>query len=321
VTPPLRQGNSDVIGAGDDRDRAAPATGPAGAWRWVPLCVAFALGIAVGAAGWDRWRDISEERSRRSAVTIAAELGTVFGPATNQGERTISMVARLRNTGPLPVEVVRIGLDVPGLVIPPGSTQAALTIQPGTTESLRFARILRCEELAVVGDEPLVLLAKTADGRTRERRLVLRDAVLRIGQFARRQCERRDLDLSSSFLGSLDWTGVTWDRRARVVRTAFTVAPVAGAGATITGVESPTLGWTVAAEGLPIEVAPRTRGTVEVVWRVADCVSAQRLDLAEQRLEVLGQRLGGRALSTEVPVDAQLAAQLGRLLDSECPGS
>ena len=320
MTPAPRHGASDLIGAGDD-DRDAPAGHPAGARRWLPLGIAFALGIVVGAAGWDRWRDISEERARRSAVTIDAELGTVFGPATNEGERTLSVVARLRNTGPLPVEVVQIDLDISGLVTPPGSRPAALTLQPGTTESLRFARILRCEELAVVGDEPLVLRARTADGGLRERRLVLRDDVLRLGQFARLQCERRDLDQSSSFLVSLGWTGVTWDRRARAVRSGFTAAPVPPTGATITRIESPNLGWTAEAERLPIDVAPGSRRTIQVVWRVADCVAARRLELSQQRLEVSGQRPGGRELTADVAIDVQLIAQLGRLLDSECGAS
>jgi hypothetical protein len=191
-----RDGAHDVIGAGADADEPSWGSGrPVGGRRWLPLGLAFVLGVVVGAAGWDRWRDFAEDRARESAFAVAAEFGTVFGPAANQGELNegelmVSIMVRLRNTGPLPVEIVEVDLDVPGLAPLPGVRPATLTLLPDRTEIVRFARILRCEELAVTGDEPLVVRARTADGRLREKQLELGADMQRIGDFARSQCER-----------------------------------------------------------------------------------------------------------------------------------
>jgi hypothetical protein len=315
-----REGSGEVIGTGEDDDRAWPARQSTGRRRWLAFGLVFALGVVVGAAGRDRWRDISDERSRRSAVTVAADLGAVFGPAINGGERTISVVARLRNTGPLPVEVIDLQLHIPGLDAPAGASilPATLTLEPGATETMRLARILRCEELAVTGDEPLVIRARTADGGVRERRIALTDDVVRLGEFVRSQCERRDLDQSSAFLGSVGWTKATWNRADRVVRSNLTVQPVQSAGATVTAVDSASPGWTADGGGLPIEVPPDTRHPVTVVWRVADCVMARQLELSRLRLDVTGRRTGGRELTTSVRIEPLLADQMARLLESQC---
>lgn len=317
MAPPQWETSSDVIGAGED-DRASSAGRPAaaGRTRWLPLGLAFVVGIVVGAAGWDRVREFWDERSRRSAVSVAAELGTVFGPARSEGERTISVVARLRNSGPLPIEIVDLRLDIPGLEAPPGARPTSLTLQPGRTESLRFARVLRCEELAVAGDEPLIVRARTADGRVREQRLVLTEDVRRIGDFAKAQCERRDLDQISFFIGDTDWTAASWERRQRVVRS--TLAVSAATQATITGIDSDVFGWEAEADDLPVSLTPDIRQNILIVWRIEDCSGARRFELSELRVEVLGLRAGGRQLITEVPVDQALVTQLGRLLDSEC---
>jgi hypothetical protein len=193
---PNWQDAADIIGAGDDG--RPPPPGPAARQRWLPSGLAFTLGVLVGAAGWERWRDFADERARRSAVAVVAELGAVFGPAANEGTQTISVIARLGNRGPLPVDVLGMELDLPGLVTPPGATASTVTLAPGATASVRFARILRCEELAVVGDEPLVVRVRTANGGVHDRRFVLTDDVLRIGELGRSQCERRDQQAGSA---------------------------------------------------------------------------------------------------------------------------
>jgi hypothetical protein len=186
-SPHHRQETADIIGAGDDE--LAPRSGLAAARRrWLPIGLAFTVGVLVGAAGWDRWRDFSDERARRSAVALAADLSVVSGHATNEGDPTISVVAQLGNSGPLPVDVLSVGLDPPGLVKQPGAAVSTVTLEPGMTRSVQFVRSIRCEELAVADDEPLVVRVRTADGHVRERRLVLTDDVLRIAELAKAQC-------------------------------------------------------------------------------------------------------------------------------------
>ncbi|RZS87220.1 hypothetical protein EV189_2645 [Motilibacter rhizosphaerae] len=296
----------------DDRP-APPAPRPSSPRRAAALLLALAVGVAAG--GWGGVSHARQEyRARQAAAARSVFDVVVLGASASEGDPG-SVYAVVRNAGTLPLSGVSVTIGGLPLSGPPGIpagaswTGSAALPSPCTTGS------------SPTPGGPIVVTARTADGRTRTRTLQpVDDYLVTVDSLQAPSCAPRSF--SAAFVS------VTVVHSAEVGRGAYRLvlalrgqSPSAGLRPRLTGVHGALPGVRVRAESaLGIQLSSRPV-LVPVLLDVPSCARLRLpADLSGAALlQFTGTLEPGGYAGTTSGYDDNVLATVVRAAERSCP--
>ncbi len=278
--PPYRP---DVISDGDDPSYVDHAdaeddtrsTGSDRSWRArIPtgataVLAALAVGAVAGAAATSTWRDRQDRARSESALTLDVTLQG--GSVRDAGQHVIALDLRVRNLGPLPVELASVSAQTRGAGLEDWEPGAGAEVPPGPEgRPLRLRFRLDCRQGGLVMPR-IDLRVRTADGHERAVQPEVEGLAERWAGEAGWRCGPAPLTLEVQYDGGLA------SGPGRTLRVPLDVLNIRTDQGTIVlnRIGVPVPGTTSTIEGpAPVTAAPGRPSPVRVRVDVVNCAAA-----------------------------------------------
>jgi hypothetical protein len=284
------------------------------------LAVAFVVGVAIGAYGWDGWQDRQAREAERSRVDLALVSASFAYPEPGREPLTLINI-RVENRGSLPVTVLGAEMPRTGVAIE-GITPQVLPRRD--VAWLRLPVRFDCTVVSGTALPPTVTIqVRTADGRKRQQDVPLAESAptwWEMRGVACRPPSPGDL-LMPVYTGDVDERAVSPERRR--FRTYFSIGTkqrgpwsvrIAGVNADIPGISA----VTGSAGGFPVVITTGQGQRLPVTWEVTDC--RYTFPLTERMISVILYASMGDRTPEEVWVShsSGFAEDITRLREGVC---
>jgi hypothetical protein len=225
--------------------------------------------VAVAAVyAWSIWHDRVLERERAGAVNVRVEVPLPFSADSGGAEG----ILRVRNDGPLPLSVLTLGFQAPGLRLV--SENLPLRVD---AESSRL--IVVRVEIDCTGEtsttRSVVMRTRTSDKQERLRAVRVDALNAIVSNLRRDACDPPLLPIAEQL--SIAYAGITKAADERIT-TRVLVSNERDTPVTIVRIAAVS-GWPAldpdASSDLPVTLAPHSRQTVDLAWDVSQCVRSE----------------------------------------------
>jgi hypothetical protein len=279
-----------------------------------PLLVAFAVGLAVGGAGWNEWLAQREAAAARSAVSFTAEMSSA--DATRDG---IEAYVRLRNTGPETVLIDELQITDTAIRSSSRSVTKPLEALPDKRVTSRLFLEVDCS-LRASSEPMLSMRVRTVDGVARSTELPIDDDNNWLQEATTFLCP----DPNDTFIPlevSYNGTSGVIDAGGPALQMRIAISTWTPIDVTVLTMSTASSKLSVAVDGLPLEIDPAGDASTNVLtttWGVVDCRNAEDLRYEELGFVVEAQRPGGIVVTTRVRPDPNLALDVAKFVNNTC---
>lgn len=280
----------------------------------VPLLVAFAVGLTLGAAGWREWQAQREAATARSTVSFTAEMSSA--DATPSG---IETYVRLTNNGTETVVIEE--LEVTGAAIRSSSRRQAEPIEVLPDKKVASRLFLEVDCSLRASPQPILAMrVRTVDGVARSAELPIDDDEDWLQNATWSLCP----DPNDTFIPlEVTYNGVSSviDAGGPALQLSLSVGAWTPLDVTVLTMTTATNKLGVTVDGLPLEITAAdssARNVLTATWRVLDCHDAEDLRYDSLGLVVEGQRPGGIVVTTRIPPDPNLALDVAKFVTNTC---
>jgi hypothetical protein len=282
-----------------------------------PLLAAFAVGLAVGAAGWNEWLAQREVAAARSTVSFEAQISSA--EAARNG---VEAFVRVTNTGPEAVFIDGVEMIDPAIRSSSWWGNEPIEVMPDKAVVRRLFLELDCEVRA--SSEPLLSMrVRTVDGVARSAELPIEDNDDWLDSATSVICP----DPNDGFIP----LQVSYNGRSSVIdvggpalQMPISLGTWEPIDVTLLSMRASSDKLSVAVDGLPLQIRPEGSPGMDALtatWRVTDCRDAEDLRFDALGFVIEVQRPGGNLITTRVYPEPDLALEVARFISTSCPAA